>query len=88
VAEDADLTEFLDGVDGDEKPAPGDDEPGDGDEEETADDEETAEAGSPAPTAVTGAWAPGGAACDACGATVRRRWRDGAEMVCGDCKGW
>lgn len=42
--------------------------------------------GSTAP--ITCEWTPGGAACEACGATVERRWRDGAARVCADCKEW
>lgn len=36
----------------------------------------------------TYAFAPEGAACAACGAVVRRRWRQGRELVCPDCKRW
>lgn len=40
----------------------------------------------PTPT-VTARWDPD-ANCDDCGATVRRRWRQGGSFVCGDCKEW
>jgi hypothetical protein len=33
-------------------------------------------------------WSADGASCDACAATVRRRWRDGDAVVCADCKEW
>lgn len=41
-----------------------------------------------APAAVTCEWTPGGAACEACGATVERRWTDGDARVCVNCKEW
>ncbi|MFB6070387.1 MAG: hypothetical protein ABEJ76_05125 [Halanaeroarchaeum sp.] len=31
---------------------------------------------------------PGGLECEACGAVVERRWRQGDAMVCGECKDW
>lgn len=34
------------------------------------------------------AWSPAGSSCEACGATVDRRWRDGNALVCADCKPW
>lgn len=40
------------------------------------------------PAAPTYRWSPDGADCEACGATVERRWRDGEGYVCGDCKEW
>lgn len=44
----------------------------------------------PAPRDVTPTadWHPEGATCEACGATVERRWRQGEAMVCPDCKDW
>lgn len=41
-----------------------------------------------APAVSTYAWAPDGAECGGCGAVVERRWRDGDELVCSDCKEW
>lgn len=38
--------------------------------------------------AETVAWSPDGGECTACGGSVEERWRDGDEMVCGDCKAW
>jgi hypothetical protein len=65
---------------------------------EPADDEDTTaseDPGWPSPDAdavtparSTYAWSPAGANCAACGATVERRWRDEAGLVCSDCKGW
>lgn len=40
------------------------------------------------PATVTCEWTPGGAACEACGATVERRWDDGGDRVCAECKEW
>lgn len=42
----------------------------------------------PAPLTPTADWHPEGATCEACGATVERRWRQGDAMVCPDCKDW
>lgn len=39
----------------------------------------------PGPTST---WRPDGAACQSCGATVERRWRGAAGLVCGGCKEW
>ena len=39
-------------------------------------------------TRSTYAWDPEGVACADCGATVERRWRDGDQLVCTDCKAW
>jgi hypothetical protein len=40
------------------------------------------------PTLATTAYDSDGADCEACGATVTRRWRDGDALVCGECKEW
>lgn len=40
------------------------------------------------PAIPTYDWTPGGAECAGCGATVKRRWREGDGLVCGDCKEW
>jgi hypothetical protein len=70
---DRSLEEFLDDAEG-------------GDDEGT----EPSPASAPAadPTHTTYQWAPEGADCEACGAAVRRRWRDGDRLVCPDCKDW
>ena len=51
-------------------------------------DVETTDATSVDPAVPTMRWSGAGAACDACGATVARRWRDGEAFVCADCKAW
>lgn len=38
--------------------------------------------------ASTYRWAPEGAACPACGATVEGRWRTDEGFVCGECYEW
>jgi len=57
-----------------------------------ATDAETAPEGSTVePARSTGRWDPEGAVCDACGASVTRRWREGGEaetFVCAECKSW
>ena len=40
------------------------------------------------PATPTMRFAPDGAACDACGETVERRWHDDGAFVCADCKAW
>ncbi|PSP57851.1 hypothetical protein BRC72_07840 [Halobacteriales archaeon QH_7_66_36] len=40
------------------------------------------------PTLATTTYDSDGADCEACGATVTRRWRDGDALVCGECKEW
>lgn len=40
------------------------------------------------PAAPTYDYSPDGAACDACGESVTRRWRDDGDYVCADCKEW
>jgi hypothetical protein len=40
------------------------------------------------PAVPTMRWTTDPVACDACGATVARRWRDGEAFVCADCKEW
>ena len=39
-------------------------------------------------TRSTYAWDPEGVACADCGAVVERRWRDGDQLVCTECKAW
>jgi hypothetical protein len=41
-----------------------------------------------APTVSTYRYSPKKDACGACETRVRRRWRDGDGLVCGDCKEW
>lgn len=78
--EDARITDFLPGVDDSEQvPGEADDECDVGEEPDESDTVDPAE-----PTAT---WRADGA-CEACGATVERRWRDDGALVCVDCKGW
>ncbi|MFC7130886.1 DUF7573 domain-containing protein [Haloferax chudinovii] len=39
-------------------------------------------------TLATYRWTPETAACPRCGEAVRKRWLDGDEYVCLDCKDW
>lgn len=41
-----------------------------------------------APATSTSKHSPDGVACDGCGTTVDRVWRDGDGLVCPDCKDW
>jgi len=50
-------------------------------------DDRTSDADAPAPTTPTARWTADGT-CDACGAVVSWRWRDGERYVCADCKEW
>jgi len=77
---DASLDEFLN-------------EEGDEDGEDTETSEDGADTGADADAGVEPAvsaydWSPGGTACEACGSVVERRWRDGEQLVCGECKEW
>ena len=80
---DASLEEFLDGSDGDPRPATGGGSP---EESVGPDGNETAADGTTGPATVIYAWTPEGDACPACGAAVQRRWRDGGRLVCAHCK--
>lgn len=57
-------------------------------ENEHSDESETDGQAAVDPAESTYAWTPSGATCDACGASVERRWRDEGALVCGDCKSW
>ncbi|RDZ64079.1 hypothetical protein C5B90_13335 [Haloferax sp. Atlit-12N] len=39
-------------------------------------------------TLATYRWTPEAAACPQCGESVQKRWLDGDEYVCLDCKDW
>ena len=41
-----------------------------------------------APTVTIYGWAPQKTACETCGASTNRRWRDDGAMVCRECKEW
>lgn len=96
-----------DDVDSAPEAAEVDDSAEDSGSEDSADDsesEETADGSGPAdsgpeettvePARSTGRWDAEGGACDACGASVTRRWREAAEavetdsFVCVECKSW
>jgi len=80
MGSDRSLDEFL-GADADEEPSDA------GDTNTEADADATCEDASE-PTLSTTAFAPEGADCEDCGATVGRRWRDDGALVCGSCKEW
>jgi hypothetical protein len=40
------------------------------------------------PAAITYAYSPDGATCEACGIVVERRWSQGDSMVCSSCMEW
>ena len=42
----------------------------------------------PSPATPTYRWSPDGTPCPDCGTATRRRWHDGDEFVCADCKDW
>ena len=52
------------------------------------DTEEAVESDTVTPATPTYRFAPDGAACDACGTTVQKRWHDDGAFVCTDCKEW
>lgn len=57
----------------------------------TAGDESTAagdDVDAVEPASPTSDWTTGGGACDVCEAAVERRWFDGDDAVCADCKEW
>ncbi|WP_049971815.1 DUF7573 domain-containing protein [Haladaptatus cibarius] len=56
---------------------------GEGDSESLVDSDADIE-----PARATYDWTPGGIACECCGESVEKRWRDEGEMVCADCKEW
>lgn len=87
MGEDRALDEFL-GEDDD-----GSDDNGDEDDqtsvEGSVNDEPEDSTDEAAGAAVsTTVFTPEGAACESCGASVRRRWRDDGALVCADCKAW
>jgi hypothetical protein len=97
MGEDRALDEFLgddddDGGDADESGAATGAEreagPADGDGAGADDANGEPSADDRARTASTTAFVPGGAPCESCGASVRRRWRDDDALVCADCKVW
>ena len=57
-------------------------------DDSTTGDDAPADTDDVEPAQATYAWAPDGASCDRCAATVTARWRDGDDLVCADCKDW
>jgi hypothetical protein len=80
--DDASLEEFADA--GDDAATGGEDTDADG--VEPTDDSTDGTAVDPATS--TYAWSSGDVACAVCGTAVTRRWRDGDDLVCPDCKEW
>ena len=76
---DRSLDEFLGDAD-EGSPNPDDASDADATDEGATDEDE--------PTLATTTYDSDGADCEACGATVTRRWRDGDALVCGECKEW
>ena len=90
---DASLDDFLDAAseETDETPEPNASETEGTEAERDADPEPQ----SVEPARSTGRWDPEGGVCDACGASVTRRWREASEgetdtdsFVCVECKSW
>jgi hypothetical protein len=95
---DGEAVEHPEGANGPEEPSPdgtdGDADPDTGRDTEPEDTDE-GEGGAALPpdaevpaVEMTMAFAPEGAECTACGATVERRWQGDGRLVCGDCKEW
>ena len=86
MAKDRSLDDFASsGTDGSETEAEADP---DGSETEAEADPSESD-----PTVVdlaesTSTWTAEGAACERCGVTVTRRWHDGGDVVCSECKEW
>ena len=80
---------IRDSPDGDDELRPGRETDSDSDTDADTD----AESASPpdddvAPPMGTYVFDTDGASCGECGATVERRWRDGDQLTCADCKDW
>lgn len=97
MAEDASLDDFASTDEhDDEADADGDTEPAasgaDADTESGGSDADAESvAADPAavePATTTYGWASEPAACGNCGTAVERRWRDGDDLVCTECKEW
>ncbi|WP_396611544.1 hypothetical protein ACH9L7_15280 [Haloferax sp. S1W] len=56
--------------------------------ESVSDDTATEEDSDAPDTLATYRWTPDGTPCPACGETVQKRWLDGEQYVCHDCKDW
>lgn len=60
----------------------------DGTDESDATESATADEESIEAAVVTSKWNGSKSACDGCGEHVSRRWNDGGQFVCADCKSW
>ncbi|RDZ45059.1 hypothetical protein C5B91_08000 [Haloferax sp. Atlit-10N] len=63
------------------------DEPATADDVDGTSDSDDAD-GRDVSTLATYRWTPEATACPQCGESVRKRWLDGDEYVCLDCKDW
>ncbi|SEO36119.1 hypothetical protein SAMN05216388_1011134 [Halorientalis persicus] len=81
--DDASLDEFTDASDDADADSDG---AGAGDDDTDPADEPATDAVDPAVS--TYAWSGDGAVCAVCDDSVARRWRDGDDLVCPDCKEW
>lgn len=84
--EDQTLGDFVDS--GAEDPNSGTDAESDVDAPLDSGADAAAEPDAPEPAVSTYRWSPDGVACDDCGETVERRWLDGDDYVCAECKEW
>jgi hypothetical protein len=88
-SDDTSLSEFVrdDGGDPHDGDDPHEEEDG-GDPHDGDDPHEEEDGGDPDLAVSTSDYRSDGADCEACGATVERRWRDDGALVCADCKAW
>jgi hypothetical protein len=87
MSKDRSLDDFLGSDETEERAAS--DETTNPERDESDEAVDTADAGDGVtPATPTYRFAPDGAVCDACDATVQRRWHDGGQFVCADCKEW
>jgi len=85
MGEDASLDDFL-ATGESEESAASEAEPSEPASEEELSEPESSDGIAPATT--TYAWDGGGAACEACGEVVERRWQQDGGLVCVACKDW
>ncbi|AQL43170.1 hypothetical protein BV210_10775 [Halorientalis sp. IM1011] len=89
-----DRSESSESASGEGRPARGEDERSESSESAsgTGSDGNEGDAGDEpdgvTPAASTYAWSGDGAECVSCGESTDRRWRDGDDLVCADCKEW
>ncbi|ELZ46713.1 hypothetical protein C463_03759 [Halorubrum californiense DSM 19288] len=75
----------TDGVDGDDA---ADSSPDDADSDAPSDPNDAVDPADVDQAVATSTWHADGAACDRCGESVDRRWRDDDALVCADCASW